>query len=366
MEKKKINKLVVPLTLRSVSLLGAFTVMTTSIAGCSNKDKDNIQEATSVTSMTSSSAEDVTNSIDSIISEDISQTTTSLAPSSSEDEVTSEVTTATDSIISTTSKVENSSTTTSKADKNNSSKVTSKADKNNSSKTTSKVESDSSSKDDNKKDNSSVEDKFIPLTPDNINDVSLFKKAVCEVAKDTRGNFGGIWTYEYNDKLYKSFGLPYDEFMYILVSFNRNDLTDETISALLEPYSLDDMNKFINILNPMFTAINDEQKVNNWKGLIVDKEILTKIETIEKGYLECRYNGDVTLLKELVMNYDNSNPIIGFYLILACDIATDYRKVDDVVFIDRFLDIDFKLGNECSNFATEMYNISHGKSKVLE
>lgn len=337
MEKRRINKLVVPITLKSVSLFSAFTVMATSLTSCkSNKKINNDDISSSIT--TTSSDDELTYSSE--ISEEI--TSSELEENNSQ-------------IESTTS---------------NTSHQNSKPNVSTPSQTPSTILTPSDSIDNTPQADPTPStneiDEFIPLTADNINDVNIFKRAVNEVARNTRGNFGGMWGYYYKKELYEIYGFPENEFTYVLTCFNKDNLSEDTIMELLGSYNEEEIKRFMYIIDAMIVAIKNKNLVNNWSGLIVNNQNLIEISNIEKGYLECINNNDITLLRQLVMNYDNTNPVIGYYLVSACSSATRIVNVNDADFIDKYLDLYFRLKDDCEIFATDMYNISHGKSKVLE
>lgn len=338
---KKINKLVVPLTIKSMSLLGTVTIMATSIGGCTTKNKKNNSSDTA--SIISSTSEDENTSDLDVISSNESTI--------NEDNINEN---------STSSEITNNSKNTTTA--NNQSNINSKP---NSTKPSTNNNSSQTIPNTNNNQNSNIID-FIPLTKDNINDTKIFKRAVREVAKNTRGGFGGIWTYYYNEQEYTSYGLPDDEFTYILVSLNQDYLTDETLNTLLGSYSEDDLKRFIQILGVVPLFVEDARKVNNWDGLILDSNIKKQFNAIEKGFLEY-LNNNPKPLQELLENYDyNNNPLVGYYLANSCNAVNEYSNLKDSEFIDKFSKFYWDMEEACEQEATNMYNKIHGKTKVLE
>lgn len=328
MKKVKTNKTVI-LTLKSVSLFVIFAIMLTTLTSCRSNKKINSDNTSSF--ITTSSEDELTYSSE--ISEEIT--------SSELDEDNSQI--------------ESTTNNTSHQESKPSSNINSSIPSNPSS--TSEVVDNTPQVDSTP--NTNEIDEFIPLTSDNINDVNIFKRAVNEVARNTRGGFGGIWTYHYNEQTYRSYGIPKDEFTYVLACFNKDNLSEETMIELLGSYTEEEIRRFMYIIDVMIVAIRDKKEVNNWNGLIVNNKYLIEISNIEKGYLDCINNNDITLLRQLVMNYDNTNPMIGYYLVSACSSATRIANVNDADFIDKYLDLHFKLRDDCEKFTTNMYNISH-------
>lgn len=337
MEKRRINKLVVPITLKSVSLFSAFTVMATSLTSCrSNKKINNDDISSSIT--TSSSDDELTYSSE--ISEEI--TSSELEENNSQIESTT----------------------------NNTSHKDFKPNVSTPSQTPSTIPNPSESIDNTPQvdptPSTSEIDEFIPLTADNINDVNIFKRAVNEVARNTRGNFGGIWTYHYNEQKYTSYGIPEDEFTYLLAYFNKDYLSDSTLNQLLGSYTEDDMKRYVHILGTMISFVESAKATNNWNGLIIDNSISSQLTNIEKGYIEYKYNNNPEILKALLTNKSYSNPLVGYYLgyagtVLSNELSNPDKQIDDLsysLYWDKM--------EESEAQSTIMYNRSHGKSKIIE
>lgn len=346
MEKKKINKLVVPLTLKSVSLLGAFTIMTTSIGGCASKKKNKEEaDTTSIISSTSSIEEEnvsdveITSSLISSINVDSSETVTS----------TEEITSSQD-------------TTTSNSQSSVSSKPSQQKPNTSSKPSTSQSSSSSSTT------QYDVYDPYtlIPLTKDNINDISIFKRAARNVSHDTAKGLC-IWYYYYKGKTYTCYEIPKDEFTYLLASLNQDYLTDETLNSLLGSYSEDDLKRFTYILGVMFGWIKKANVINSWDGLIIDSNIKKQFIDIEEGYLEYLNNNNPKPLQELLDNYDyNGNPLVGAYLGCACSAALGRGNFEDEYIKSEYGNVYFDEYERSEQEASKMYNRIHGKTKVLE
>lgn len=336
MKKRRINKLVVPLTLKSVSLFSAFTVMTTSLTSCRSNKKIKNDDMSS--SITTSSEDELTYSSE--ISEEL--TSSELEENNSQ--------------------IESTTSNTSHQNSKPSSNITSSIPSNPSS--TSEV-IDNTPQVDSTPSTSEIYE-FIPLTANNINDVKIFERAVNEVAKNTRGNFGGIWTYHYNEQKYTSYGIPENEFTYLLAYFNKDYLSDSTLNQLLGSYTKEDMKRYVHILGTMISFVESAKVTNNWNGLIIDNNILTQLTNIEKGYIEYKYNNNPEILKALLTDKSYSNPFVGYYLgyagtVLSNELSNPDKQIDDLsysLYWDKM--------EESEAQSELMYNRSHGKSKILE
>ena len=345
MEKKRINKLVVPLTIKSLSVLGAFTVMTSSLASCKSNKKTSSDNSSSI--ITSSSEDAVIDNN----SEEIE------INSSSNDE---SVTAGIDS--------KPNSNTNNNQSKSNTQKP-STGNKNNTTNNNQQPNQNNNNNNNNiQPSQGESSDEFIPLNTGNINDVNIFDRAVLEVAQNTRGGFGGIWHYYYQEKLYSVYGFPYDEFKYLLSAMNKNYLNNQTLNKLIGNYSEDEIKRFMYILDTMISFVESSRKTNNWNGLIVNSKDLNDINNIEKGFLDYRYNNNAETIRNLLNNYNinENNPIIGYYLIAACNNASRGSSLKDQDIINKYIDLSFEIESKCESLAIEMYNRSHGKAKVLE
>lgn len=104
--------------------------------------------------------------------------------------------------------------------------------------------------------------KFQALTEQNINNIDVFKVAANQIASETRGNFGGIWTYYYNNETYRIPGVPKEEFRYVLAGLNYEYLNDDTLIGLFSNCSLDDIKRFNCIIELLVVSVNNSNKTN--------------------------------------------------------------------------------------------------------
>ena len=353
MKKKKINKLIVPLTLRSASILSAFTIMATSIVGCASKKE------------TKDDKSDPTPGIYSDINDDLKNNSDIISPSPSEESQIEEK----ENESSINNEVNNNyNNTTTKP--NNTSKPTPGNNSNNNNTTNNNTSSstptpgDDGNKSDEKVAITLLE--FKPLTPQNINSGHVFERAVLETARNTRGGFGGIWSYYYNDEKYTIPGIPEDEFTYILSYFNKAYLSDEKLNKLLGKYSQEDMKRFTHILEPLISSVDRSKTTNDWSGLIIDDKIVNQLTNIEKAYLEARYNGNPEPLRSLLINNDCNDPFVEYYLGFAGGILRNKVSNPDEQIDKLSRSLYFDKMTESEDQAAIMYECVHGKQKTLE
>ncbi len=339
MGKNRINKLIVPLTIRSASILSAFTIMATSMGGCATKKNENSKQTDTSINTSSETETEITNNSNIITSTQEEESTTEKKeekPATSAPETTAKA-----------PQTANKSDNTTKpptSDNNNNNNHDEKPPK----------------EDDNK---------FIPLTTSNINNITVFERAVMEVSRKTRGGFGGIWGYYYEGEIYRSFGLPFDELKYVLVALNKNYLSDDMLNSLLESYSEDELKRYYYVLGPMIGFVENAQCENNWDGLIIDPQTLNEFKAIEKAFLDYRFKNNPEPLKKILYNYNinTSNPLVGYYIYQACDYATRNSSIkadEDVV--DKYIGLITNVKSECVSLAENIYSRSHGKKKILE
>lgn len=220
--------------------------------------------------------------------------------------------------------------------------------------------------DGNKSDDKTLEDedKFIPLTPNSINDIPTFERAVMEVSRKTRGGFGGIWGYYYKGEIYRSFGLPFDELKYVLVALNKSYLKDDMLNSLLESYSKDELKRYYYVLGPMMGFVEHAQCENNWDGLIIDSQTLNEFKAIEKAFLDYRFHDNDEPLKKLLYNYDinASNPLVGYYLTMACDYASRNSSIPaDEDLVDKYIGLGSVIKPKCEVLAENIYTKIHSR-----
>lgn len=356
MEEKKINKLMIPLTIRSASILSAFTIMTTTIGGCTPKKNGKTEQPnTTATNISSDFTEETTSNVDEILTSSSQIEETTVEEENTQTSINGESSSNHNNTI--TSKTTNNQDPTSSSHNNN---TTTNEPSSNQNSTSSSEEPNITSND------TQTVYRFIPLTPDNINNVPIFERAVLETAKNTRGGFGGVWDYYYKEQTYTSYGIPTEEFTYILSYLNRDYLNDDTLAKLLGKYSQEDLKKFTHILEALINFVKDAETTNDWNGLIIDNDIANQLTNIEKAYIEYRYNNNRELLENLVLNNDYDNPFIGYYLGYAGTILTQNLPDPDKQIANLSYSLYFDKMEESENQAILMYNRSHGKQKIIE
>ena len=339
MGKNRINKLIVPLTIRSASILSAFTIMATSMGGCATKKNENSKQTDTSINTSSETETEITNN--------------------------SNIITSTQEEESTTEKKEEKPATSAPETTAKAPQTANKSDN-----TTKPPTSDNNNNNNNnnhdEKPPKEDDNKFIPLTTSNINNITVFERAVMEVSRKTRGGFGGVWYYNYDEEVYESYGLPVNEMKYILATLNSEYISNDTLNYLLGEYSEEEIKRFYRVLSPMIGFVGQANCTNNWDGLILNPKILKEFKDIEKAFLDYKFNNNQKPLRELLNNYDSktSNPLVGYYLSQACDRSDDDKE--DQVYINQYLGLYFDMKEECELLAKNMYNKSHGKIKTLE
>lgn len=359
MEKKKINKLVVPLTLRSATILGAITLASTTLSGCGSKEKNK-----DVSTKIESTQEEVesSNNIKEDNKAEVKEEIKSDPEEKEQSENNQDNSVENSNQQSTLSQKENQNN---NAQNNNINKKPSASDNTNNNQSNNQSNNNTApSQDENKP--TSTEDKFVPLTVSNVNDTKIFERAVLEIAKNTRGGFGGGWGYYYNNQIYHIKGFPVNEFKYVLVALNNDYMNNDTMNYLLESYSEEDLKRFYSIIGPMAGFVENANTTNNWNGLILNSKTLSEFNAIERAMLQYK-NNNVEPLKQLVDNYDSSNnPLVGYYLAISCEIVTSNSSIKDDEFINKYLGLKFAIKPECEALASKIYSNSHGKAKILD
>lgn len=348
--KKRINKLMVPLTLKSVSLFSAFTMITTGMSGCKKVDKND----------TSSLNNDITTADTSEIENNQTDTTS---------EIDSNKVNTTSEIEISSSKEDTSKTESNVSSSANSSKKPSTSNSQITSNTSSVSQPSNSQTTSPSTPSSSSEENvriFEPLTEQNINNIDVFKIAANQIASETRGNFGGIWTYYYNNETYRIPGVPKEEFRYVLAGLNYEYLNDDTLIELFGNYSLDDLKRFNSIIELLVVSINDSNKKNKWDDIIVNKQTLNDLNQMEIAYLNYKNDVDQNQLKLLLDGgMKNTNPIVRRYFKYMCEYCFENDHSENNKYNSLSADLHFDTKKEINNFCEEIYNRINVKTKVL-
>lgn len=351
--KKKINKLIIPFTKRTISFLTATTMLVTGTVGCKKEEKEKNKDNSSIIS--SVLDEENTSSENEFL---VSDNNSEIVNEESENEqINNEV------INNVTANNKNNSTNNNNNNKNN---QTNNSTVNSNSNNTSSVTTPSA--------NTPVETPSVPnestmpstLTAQNINDVEVFKKFANLIAADTRGNFGGIWTYYYNGETYRTFGIPEPEFRYVLAGLNYNYVNSDTLKSVFGNYSLDDLKRFNNIIELLVVSMGQSNSVNNWDNLIVDKNNLNYMKQIDSAYLDYINNIDKDKLRKLIDGgMKSNNPVLRKYFSAVCRNAFVNDNYDNYKYNSLAADLYFETKDEIVIFSETLYNDMNGKTKIL-
>lgn len=297
--KKRINKLVLPLTKRTLSILSAATIMTTGLSACKKEVKNNTNNISKKTTTSSKEDRVVNRNNDNIVDE------------------TGEIVNSDDK---TSSESKNSSEGASKAKSNsnsNSSSGSSKTSSNNNS-------SNSSSNNGNNNTNpSSSQPSTTPsqpqvnipstLTSSNINDPVVFNHFAEQLKKEI-----GHDIITYNGHMTQG----YDESKVALALMNYEYLNNTLISSVFESYSKEQLKQFGDFMVVFTSMIDQDKKLLNYNKFFVNKNVGNNVVQFETEMLKL-YNRQSNNMDGLItsfyhktssINCSNVNAWVNYYV----------------------------------------------------
>lgn len=353
MEKKRINKLVVPLTIKSLSVLGAFTVMTSSLAGCKSNKKTSSDNSSSI--ITSSSEDAVVDNN----SEEIE-----INSSSNDESVTASIDSKPNSNTNNNQSKSNTPKS-STGNKNNTTNNNQQPNQNNNNKNNNNTQPSQGESSENPK-----QEMPNVLTAENINNVDVFKYFASKLNKES---FPGVtffnYGYYYEGNTYYTNGEKEMEFM--LAMLNYKYLSSDTLTTLFNSESLDNIKRYSFFIVTMVDMARDKKLTYNLNQYSVDKNFGNYIAQNQKEYLKfiSGSNNDYEkIAKQYVFgkgnyHYDQGNSFYDNFLLLSIRLSgVNLRDSELICQIDNVYS---DISNNYNSLATDIYNYSHGKVKKI-
>jgi hypothetical protein len=353
MEKKRINKLVVPLTIKSLSVLGAFTVMTSSLASCKSNKKTSGDNSSSI--ITSSSEDAVV---------DNNREEIEINSSSNDESVTAGV----DSKPNSNTNNNQSKSNTPKpstGNKNNTTNNNQQPNQNNNNNNNNNIQPSQGESSENPK-----QEMPNVLTAENINNVDVFKYFASKLNKES---FPGVtffnYGYYYEGNTYYTDGEKEMEFM--LAMLNYKYLSSDTLTTLFNSESLDNIKRYSFFIVTMVDMARDKKLTYNLNQYSVDKNFGNYIAQNQKEYLKfiSGSNNDYEkIAKQYVFgkgnyHYNQGNPFYDNFLLLSIRLSgVNLRDSELICQIDNVYS---DISNNYNSLATDIYNYSHGKVKKI-
>ena len=353
MEKKRINKLVVPLTIKSLSVLGAFTVMTSSLASCKSNKKTSSDNSLSI--ITSSSEDAVVDNN----SEEIE-----INSSSNDESVTASI----DSKPNSNTNNNQSKSNTPKpstGNKNNTTNNNQQPNQNNNNNNNNNTQPSQGESSENPK-----QEMPNVLTAENINNVDVFKYFASKLNKES---FPGVtffnYGYYYEGNTYYTDGEKEMEFM--LAMLNYKYLSSDTLTTLFNSESLDNIKRYSFFIVTMVDMARDKKLTYNLNQYSVDKNFGNYIAQNQKEYLKfiSGSNNDYEkIAKQYVFgkgnyHYNQGNSFYDNFLLLSIRLSgVNLRDSELICQIDNVYS---DISNNYNSLATDIYNYSHGKVKKI-
>lgn len=303
--KKRINKLIIPFTTRTISILSAATIVTTGLVGCKEETKKGHTDTT--TSQSSSYDDELTSSNSSLVD-------------------SSNVSTPESNV----SKGGNSSNSNSKD--NNSSKTTSDNKKPSSS---SKPSNTSSNDGSSSKPTSSTTSKptqtTMPstLTESNINDVAVFKHFAEKFRKEL-----GVDLLNFNGHLTDC----KQEFQLMLFLLNYEYLDADVIYELFGDCSSSEFKQLWKFTDAILSKLLHDKKTFNYSKYCVNRQLGSGLAKIQNSYVNNKSElkkafTDYYINRNTSFKYKNTNFWVEYYVynILSYDIRRDSSYDQDLI-----------------------------------
>lgn len=279
--KKRINKLIIPFTTRTISLLGAATIMTVGLASCKKEAKKTSSDTNSTVSYSSEAGTipGQSNTFDNPLN--------SSSVNSDENDINSEV-----------SNQQNNNTTVTKPNSSTNSNTSSNNNTNNSNKNNNSSNQSSSSNTSKPATSTPSVTPSMPstLTTSNINDVDVFKHFAENIYTNHEAaiTYVGYW---YNDKVYYA---SIDDSRFLILLLNSDYINQATYNTFFQSKSFDDINRISNFGPALLYYAGNADLEIHFDKIVVDnnkKEFLKLLHSaIKKGNV-----------KQFVVDFFNGN-----------------------------------------------------------
>lgn len=366
--KKRINKLMIPFTKRTLSFLTAATILATGTVGCREKEENDTSSIIS-----SISDEEITSSDKELAIDDNSSSInneSSEIEQSNNNEVSNHVT----------SSNKNNSTNNSGNNKNNQSNNTNN-DRNNQNSNSNNNNNQSNS------DNISKPSSSTPSTPsttpntptmpstltaENINNTEVFKKFADELNKESfPGTAYYKYTYQYNGSTYTTNGEK--EMQFILALLNYEYIDNSTLKVLFCNEPLEKIKQYASFVDVLIDMTSSGKVVYNFDKYLIDKNLGRYLLTCEKEYVNsCNGYGDV--FKNIASNYfvnnsgsyyyKNSNNLVDYYMHLLSSYSLG-NSYDPQLSL-KLTRIGTEVVDSYDNMIINIYNNINSKTKIYD
>lgn len=307
--KRRINKLVLPLTKRTLSILSAATIITTGLAACKSKTKDNTSDIS--TKITTSSEEDILVNDN---NETIDSSNEVVADNNSEVVTSDEKASSSTKSGSTTTKTSGGSTT------NSGNKKANGGTSNNPSNSASAPSSGTTT---NPTPAPSTPQTAMPstLTSSNINDPAVFNHFAEQLRKEIGHNI-----IIYDDIMTQGS----DEVKVALALMNYEYLNNDLISEVFGTYSKEQLNQFGEFMDVFAGMIDCDKKILNYNKYFINKAVGNSVVQLGTEMIKLcsgQPNNAGSLMNSFysgnsTVNYSNVNSWVNYYVkylyITAC------------------------------------------------
>ena len=354
-KKKRINKLMLPLTIKSLSVLGAVTIMATS-AGCQS-NKNNKKDNSKSSSITSSEGTDYVSG-EARIESEIDQTVSSEVDSEGNVIITDPSTGETIIASSDGGKKPSSNNTNGNNGNNGNNGSTNSTKPSQTNPTNPSTQSPSSAVTSTPEFTPSVPNLPSTLTASNINNVEVFKsfsnQFKKEIGSDMISYDGNITNGEV-------------EFQVALALVNYQYMTNDTLQELFGKYSQGELQSKADFAWVIISHTCDKKKKFNFDKYCVDKSLGAFLIDWENSVINNDESGlfDLSnkyyIAKDSKYYYGNTNPWVDYYIYNIVDETVEYWKQPN---LQLAFSAAYPSLATYKNQGQVLYEHSHGKVKV--
>lgn len=327
--KKRINKLIIPFTRRTLAILGAVTISTTGLASCKKEDKNNSSDLT----------------------------TSTITSSDTELEVSEEILGSSTISTEESSNIDNSQLNSSKADK-----VSSKP-KNDTTKSSSKITNNNDSVQTPSVTTPNKPQTNMPssLTASNINDIEVFKHFAAQFRNELDGDL-----LRFNGRLTDG----EQEFQLMLALMNYDYVNDDTMYELFHNVSLSEMQELAYFVNALVSTTLNKNEYYNYNKYFIDKNFSNFMMSIQNNVPSKNQENLVNIFRGFYLDSNskvkfNDNFWVDRYVCQIFAFIMDTNALNGDPLLSAYID-SLEVMNSYQDKVTEIYNKMSIKTKVKE
>lgn len=371
--KKRINKLIIPFTKRTLSFLTATTMLVTGTVGC-KEDNDNKKDTSSLTN--SVSGNELTFNDEELTIEDNIQSNTneeSNIEQSNNDQVSNNTSSNNnkDNSDNKNNQTTNNSNNNTSSDKNNQTNNSNNSNNNQSGSINSSIPSTSNPTPPSVTPQTpSTPTMPSSLTASNINDIEVFKHFATKFQDSINPSaISTTFKYTYNGTKYATNGDI--EFQLALLLLNNNYVSNDLKKSLFGSYSVAELQRYASFIETIVYAVDSNKVDYNFYDLCVDKGLGQFLDEFTNEFKNASNGGSINKLEKILVSYFKTkntkyyygsvNPWVDYYIKSLSISFIFYLNDRSVVTI---IQEECPTKSDYSNYVTSFYNQINSKTKI--